>query len=229
MAGEAPAGAAVHAGGGEGGEAQLVLAGGDVFHNGLQGVKVGDLGDVVACLSQQSLVDDDAVALVAVADGAELSVRIIEHVLVGVQLIGNGGAGEIQAVVAPGVNSGLVANHEHGGGLTLVHLGGQGIVVGTGGSGDNLDRNTGLLGVHGGQLLQSLVRFGLEVQPVDGALCGRGFSGGFSRGLSGGCLGGGGGGGAAAGAQREHHDQCQKHCDGLFHFTFSPFVNNFLV
>ena len=175
----------------------------------------------MACLSQQGLVDDDAVALVAVADGAELAVSIVEHVLVGVQLIGHRGAGEIQAVVAPGVNSGLVANHEHGGGLALVHLGGQGLVVGAGGRGDDLDGDAGLLGVHGGQFLQSLVRFGFEVQPIDRTFGGGGFG---SRGLSGGCLGGGGGGGTAAGAQSKHHYQCQKHCDGLFHFSFSPFV-----
>ena len=65
---EAPVGAALHAGGGEGGEAQLVLAGGDVLGDGLQLVEGLDVVDGVAGLLEQGLVDDDAVGLDDVGD-----------------------------------------------------------------------------------------------------------------------------------------------------------------
>ena len=73
VAGEAPGGGAVQTGGGEGVEAQLGGAGVDVVGDGLQGLKVGDLVEGVAGLLQQSLVDDDAEGLVAVADGTAAS------------------------------------------------------------------------------------------------------------------------------------------------------------
>ena len=209
MAGEAPGGAAVHAGGGEGGEAQLVLAGGDVLDDSLQGLEVGDVLNGIAGLGQQSLVDDDAVALIAVTDGADLALGILQDVSVGVQLVEHIGAGQIVAELAPGVHSGGVAHDEHGGSLVLIHLGGQGVVVGAGSSGHDLDGHTGLLGVQASDLLQSLVGLGLEVQPVNtagslGALIGSGSL-------------------LAASDQTQNHDQGQHQSKKLFHTLIISF------
>ena len=228
MAGEAPGGAAVHACGGESGEAQLVLAGGDVFHNSLQGLEVGDLVDGVAGFSKQGLVDDDAVALVAIADGAELAVCVIEHVSVGAQLVSNGSAGQVQAVLAPGVHSGGVADNEQGGCVGLVHLGGEGLVVGAGSGGDDLYGNAGLFGVHLGDLLQSLVGFGLEVQPVDGACGGCALLSGSGALFCGGCALCGSCGFAAC-AQGEYHGKAENKCENLFHLLRSPYLMFFLI
>ena len=117
----------------------------------------------------QCLVGDDAVALVAVADGAELAVSVAEVVRIGGELLGNGGVLEVVAVLAPGVDSALIADDEHRGSGVLIHLSGQSLIVGAGGSRHDGDGNAGLLGVHGGDLLQSLVGLGLEVEPVNSA------------------------------------------------------------
>ncbi len=207
MAGEAPAGVVAHGRGGESIEAELGSAGVDVLGDLLEGVEVGDVGEGVAGLLQQILVDDDAVALIAVADGAELAVVVIEVVGVGAQLVGDVGAGQVVAVVAPGADGGLVADDEHRRGFGLVHLGGQGLVVGAGGGGQNGDGHAGLLGVHAGDLLQRGVSLGLEVQPVNAA---------------------GGGGIAvaaalcvirlvAAGDEGERHHKGKDQCKILFH------------
>ena len=58
---EAPVGGAIHAGGGEGGEAQLILPGGDVLGHLLQVGEGLDVVGGVACLLQQGLVVDQAV------------------------------------------------------------------------------------------------------------------------------------------------------------------------
>ena len=209
MAGEAPGGGAVHVAGGEGVEAQLVRAGVDILDHGLQGLKVGDLLHGVAGLRQQVGVHDDAVALIAVADGSQLAVLGVEVVGVGVQLIGDGGAGKVIAVVAPGANGGLVAHDKEGGGVGLVHGGGEGLVVGAGSSGLHGHRHAGLLGVHLGDGLQDLIRLGLEVQPKDTA-------GGF-------CAGSGAGGGvvAAAASQQSQAQAGRQHKSKRFlHHVF---------
>ena len=170
VAGEPPAGGTVHIGGGKGVEAQLRGAGVDVLHDGLQRFEVGDLVQLVAGLLEEVHIDDDAVALIAVADGAELAVLIIDVVGIGVQLVGDLGAGEIQAVVGPGVGAGLVAHDEQGGRVGLVHLSGQGLRIGAGSGGDHVHGDAGLLGVELRDLLKNFIGFGLEVQPVDGAI-----------------------------------------------------------
>jgi hypothetical protein len=73
MAGEAPAGGTVQTGGSEGVKAQLGSARMDIFHDGLEGGKVGDLGERVAGLLEQRGVDDDAVALVAITDRGDFT------------------------------------------------------------------------------------------------------------------------------------------------------------
>ena len=167
-------------------------------------------------LLQKSLVDDDAEALVAVADGVGEAVLIGEVEGVSGHLIPNVGVGEVVAVLAPSINGALVANLEHGGSLALVHLGGEGLLIGAGGGGDYLHGNAGLLGVGGGNLLPCLICLGLEVEVVNGALRAA-----CSGGLFCGSLGFFGGGVVrrlrAAGAQRKHHYQSQKQCNDLFH------------
>ena len=202
MAGEAPGGGRIHVGGGEGVEAELGSAGVDVLSDSLQALEVDQLVHAVAGSLDQVGVDDDAVALEAVADGDQAAVLIIEVVGVGVQLIGDGGVGQVHGELAPLLDAGLVADDEEGGRGGLVHLGGQGLAVGAGSGGDDLDGDTGLLGVHLGKALSGLVQFGLEVQPVDRA---------FISSV----------GGTADSSQSEDHDQGQNQCDDLFHFDFS--------
>ena len=170
MTGETPGGGGIHTGGSEGGEAQSVLVGGDGLSNFLQGGEILDVVSSEAGLLHQSGVDDDAVALIAVADGAQLAVLIIDVVSVGVQLVVDGGALQVQAVVGPVLGSSGVTHDEDGGSLFLVHLGGQGGVVLTGSGGNDLDLHTGLLGVQLGDLGQDFLGLGLEVQPVHGTL-----------------------------------------------------------
>ncbi len=221
VAGEAPGGGAVHVAGGEGVKAQLGGTGVDVLGHGLQAVKVGDLVHGVAGLLHQIGVDDDAVALVAVADGHQLAGLVIEVVGVGVQLVGNSGAGEVHGVVGPVLHAGLVADDEQGGGIGLIHLRVELLVVGAGGGGDHLDLHAGLLGVELGHVLEHLVGLGLEVEPVDGA-GGGGLavvgSGGIAVRGGGVGVGGVGVGGAAAvlaaaaGQQGQGHDGSQCQC-----------------
>ena len=228
MAGEAPGGGVVHVAGGEGVEAQLGGPGVDVLHHGLEGFKVLDVLHLVAGLLHQVGVDDDAVALVAVADGHQLAVLVIEVVGVGVQLVGDGGAGQVQGVVGPVAHAGLVAHVEDGGGLALAHLGVQGLAVGAGGGGDDLHRHAGLLGVHLGHVVEHLVGLRLEVEPVDAAL---GLGVVVLHGLAG--LGAGRavvGGGlaglvalAGASSQQHGHDHAEGHYEReefLTHFHF---------
>ena len=234
MAGEAPAGVRAHGRRGKRIESKLGSAGVDVFGSGLQSLEVLDVGDIIAGLGEQFLVDDAAVALVAVADGAELTILVIEVVSVGGQLVGDGRAGQIVAVVAPCGDSSLVADDEQRGHLALVHLSGQRLVVRAGSGGHDRDGNTGLLGVHGSDLLERFVRLRFEVQPVDGTgSCGSSLFGGFlggSRFFGLGLLGGSGRlgrlrgrlgvGGRCASHQTKRQNQRQEQCDKLFHYKF---------
>ena len=196
----------------------------DVVSDSLQGSEVLDLVDGVAGLLQQSLVDDDAVGLEAVADGLQLAGIVVEVELVGGQLTGDGGAGQIQSVLVPVLQAGLVADVVDGGSLGLGHLSGQGVGVGTGSGGDDLDGNAGGLGVELRQLLHGAVSLGLEVQVVDAALSGGGSglgSGCCLGGGSGGSLSGSGSGRTAAGSQAQNHNQSQQHSNQLFHYVSS--------
>ena len=190
---EAPVGGTVHAGGGEGGKAQLVLAGGDVLGNLLQVGKALDVVHGVAGLFQQALVDDDAVALDDVGDAQGL-VAVLEGVGVAGQLTGHGGAGQIVAVVLPVGQTHGAVDLEQGGRVALGHLAHQGGLVLAGSGGHDLNGNAGLLGVLGGQVLPVLILLGLEVQVVNLARSGR--SGALGRSS----LGSSGRGGLAAGS-----------------------------
>ena len=214
MAGEAPGGGVVHVAGGESVEAQGGGVGVDVLHHSLQGGEVLDLVHGVAGLLHQVGVDDDAVALVAVADGHQLAGLVIEVVGVGVQLVGDGGAGQVHGVVAPVSHAGGVADDEQGGRRVFIHLGGEGLLIGAGGGGDHLDGHTGLVGVGLGQVLGGLVQLGLEVQPVDPA--------GLAAGSSAAADISAGGSAAAAGQQGQGHGRAQgqgQDCFPFFHFV----------
>ena len=165
-------------------------------------------------------VHDDAVALIAVADGAELAVGVAQLIGVGVEFLGDRGVGQVEGIVAPLLDGVLVADDEEGRSRGLVHLAHEGLVVGTGSGGDDLDGHAGLLGVHLGDFLQHLVRLGLEVQPVDGAV--GGVARGLGRALSGLLLA------AAACEQREAENQRQNQCKcflhGFVHLLFKLYV-----
>ena len=151
-------------------------------------------------LLQQVGVDDDAVGLVAVADGAQLAVRGVHVVGVGVQFLGNGGVRQVGNVAGPLLQTGRVDDNEEGGGSGLAQLGRELLLVGAGGGGHDLDLDTGLLFVHLGDLLEGFVGFGLEVQPVDGTLAG-----------------------AAAGGKQAHNDcEHQRESEILLFHTVPP-------
>ena len=92
----------------------------------LQGIEVGDFVDGVASLLEQSLVDDDAECLVAVADRQGLAVFTLEVESIGGHLIHDGSAVERIAVVAVGVDGALIAALEQGRSGTLVKFGCEG-------------------------------------------------------------------------------------------------------
>ena len=123
-------------------------------------------------------VDDDAEGLVAVSGAQGFAVLAEQVELVGGHLVVKIGAGEVEAIFAPGVQAGFVAALEQGGGgIALAHLGGQGFGIGAGGGGDHLYLDTGVGGVRGGQGLPGFVGFGFEVEEVHLALLGRGDAG----------------------------------------------------
>ena len=205
MTGEAPAGGALQAGGAEGVKAQLGSAAVDVVGDLLQGLKVGDIGDLIAGLLQQSLVDDDAKGLIAVVDGHGLAVGILQVEVLGGHFLHDVGVIQRIAEIAIGVDGALVAHLEHGGRSGLVQLGGQHGVILAGGGGDDLDLHAGLLGVGLGQILPGLVGLGLEVQVIHGAL-----------GLRAAVCGG-----LGAGYQGQSHDSGQDQCKSFLHDQFS--------
>ena len=180
----------------------------------------------MASLLKQCLVNNDAERLIAVSDRQGLAVLTLEVKGIGGHLIHDGSAIERIAVVTIGVDGALISTLEQGRSGALVKLGCEG-------------------GVGSGKLLPCFVRFGLEVQVVDGAGSGLGRS--VLRGLVflrligrrvvlrligrrvvlrliggvvvSGLLGG------RAGDQSEDHDQCKKQCDDLFHVCSSIMFN----
>ena len=209
MTGEAPAGGALQTGGAEGVKAQLVGTGVDIISHLLQRLEVGDVGDLITGLLQQSLVDDDAIGLIAVADGHGLAVGILQVEVLSGHFLHDVGVIQRIAEIAIGVDGALIAHLEHGGRSGLVQLGGQHGVILAGGGGDDLDLHAGLLGVGLGQILPGLVGFGLEVQVVHGTL--RFVSIALVVVI---CL-------LAAGCQRQRHSKSQSQCKKLLHFHFS--------
>ena len=176
----------------------------NVLGHGLEAFKVGDLLKGVTGLFQQRLVDDDAKGLVAVAHGQRLAVGAVEVELIGGQLFVEVGILQVEQVIGPSVQTGLIAALEQRGGrVALVHFGGEGFGIGAGGRGFNRDGHAGLLGVGLGQRLPGGVGFGLEVEVVD---------------LAGGL--GGGGARNHGQAQRERKNQGQQFLHKIVHSFF---------
>ena len=113
----------------------------DIIGHLLQRLEVGDVGDLITGLLQQSLVDDDAIGLIAVADGHGLAVGILQVEVLGGHFLHDVGVIQRIAEIAIGVDGALIAHLEHGGRSGLVQLGGQHGVILAGGGGDDLDRN----------------------------------------------------------------------------------------
>ena len=222
VAGEAPGGAGIHIAGGERVKAEGGGVGVDVLGDGLETLKVLQLVHAVAGLLDQVGVDDDAVALEAVADGDQLAVLIVEVVGVGVQLVGDGGARQVEGIVAPVADGVGVADDVQRRGIALIHLGGQGLAVGAGSGGDDLDVDALLFLVQLGDLLERVVGLRLEVQPVDRAGLA---AGGGRRGALGAGAGRRGFGLAAAGNESQGHDHCENKCKNLFHDKSPHFID----
>ena len=202
---EAPVGAAVHTGGGESGEAQLVLACGDILGDLLQISKGLDVVGGVTSLLQQSGVGDQTIGLDNIGDTIDSTVLFQSEVVAG-QLAVHGGAAQVIAVILPVGKTHGAVHLEQGGGVGLGHVGHQGLLVSTGSGGHHGDGHTGLLGVSLGQILPILILFGLEVQVIHLA----GSSGVITGTL---CVVAS----AAAGDQRQRHHKSQDQCKKLFH------------
>ena len=230
---EAPVGRAIHTGRGEGGEAKLVLAGGNVLGNLLQVGKALDVVNGVAGLFQQGLIGDQAVALDNVADAQHL-VAVFQGVGVAGQIACDLGPAQVVAIVLPVGQADRAVDLEQGGRIALGHLAHQGGLILAGGGGHDGDGNTGLLGVLLGQILPGFVLLGLEVQVVDLAGC---ISGRLGRSGSGFSLGFGAGSGssrrgaaAAACQQTRSHSSCQSHRECLFCVhVFSSFSRKTMI
>ncbi len=229
VARKAPAAGRIHIAGRERVNAGLVRFRFDRLDKILQRFKILDVFER-AELIQQVEVDDNAVALVAVADRNKLAVLVIDIVRIGVQLGLDGGAGQIQRVIRPIARGGGIADNKQRRRRGFVHLGGQLLVIGAGRGGNHLDGNAGFRGVHFGNLLQHRIGFRLEVQPVyraGRAVGGRIAAVGSRRALRGGAGRGGAGRGAAAAAvgaaaqQGQSQDDAKCKCPKLFAHFFS--------
>ena len=209
---EAPVRAGIHAGGGEGAQhAQFVLPGLNVVSDGLQGREVVDLGSVLdngaiqrAVLGQQVLVVDQAVGLDDVGQTQHLTV-LLQGEVVALELLVDLGIAQVQAVVAPGLQTHRAVHLKQGRRFGLFDLGAQGVFIGAGGGGHNGHGHTGLLGVHLGQSFPLFSLLGLEVQIVNRA----------------------GSGGLGHGEDVHHakdHRSGNQHSQDLFHNWFHSFL-----
>ena len=150
----------------ERGESEFVFSGGDVFGNLLQGLEVGDVGNFIAGLFEESLVDDDAVGLGHISNAADGAVGALQSKGVVGEFLGDSGIGEIRAVFFPGFKTDRTVDLEQGGSIRLGDFRSQSLFVLAVGSGGDINLNAGFLGVLLGQFLPLCIRFGLEVQIV---------------------------------------------------------------
>ena len=214
MAGVSPGRGRIHCVGSECAEAEFFGTSGDVFCNSFESFEVGDFGNIVASFVKKSVVYDDAVAFIAITDGAEFAVFIIEHISIGVEFVCDCSAGEIKAIIAPGFNVSRVFDYEDGRSFALIHFSGKRFVISTGSSGFDFYFNTGFSGVFCCKFFKYFVRFGFEVEPVNGTGC-FGFAGfcgcfGIRRFFR----------GFAACCEGENHYESHEHCKKLFHLVF---------
>ena len=168
MAGESPAGAAVHIACAERIKAQFVGTAVDVFRNSFQAFEIGDLVHGMAGFLDQIRISDDAVALIAITDRDQLAVFIVQIVGICIQLVGDRRICQIHRVVSPVFYTGLIADNKQCRRRGLIHFGIQRLAVCTLSSRNDFDIDACRLFVIRCDLLQDLIRFRLEVQPVNG-------------------------------------------------------------
>ena len=174
---EAPIGAGIETGGSECAlNAELVLLGLDVISHGLQGIEIVDILDVLDLgaigsdvLVQQILVVNQAIGFHSVRNANDL-VPILEGDVLVDELLVRLSVRHVISVGLPVLIADRTVDLEQGRGFGLGDLGLQGLLVGAGSSGPDLDLDTGFLGVILGQLLPFVVGFRLEVQVIDLAL-----------------------------------------------------------
>ena len=167
VGGVAPAGGVIHAGGSEGTiDTEFVLAGLDVVGASLQLIEGVDVLGLVACLLEELLVVDDAVALLDPVDTQILTVGLQGKGVVD-ELAADLGVGQVGAVVLPVLKTGGAVDLEQRRSGALGHLGLELLLVGVGSGGHDLDLDALLLLVRLGDLLPLLVDLGLELEEVD--------------------------------------------------------------
>ena len=142
----------------------------DVLSNGLEAVEVFDFVHCVACSLNVIGVNNDAVALVAVADGNELAVSVFEVEVFGLELFCDSCVGEVESILVPILNALLVADYEQCRRIGLIHFSGKGLSVCTRSSGNDLNVYALSFLVLLSKALEGLVELGLEVQPVNRTL-----------------------------------------------------------
>ena len=166
MTGETPRGGTVETCCGESVETELFCTSMDIVCDLLKGSKVLDVGDLIACLLEQSLVYDDAECLVAVACCKQFAVFTVKVEIIGGHFLVEIGLGEVIAELAPSLDCACVTALEEGRRILLVHLCGEDIVVGAGCCGDDLNVDTGQFGILLCKCLPCGICFGLEVQVI---------------------------------------------------------------
>ena len=174
---ETPVRAGVKAGGGECTlDTELVLAGLHVVGNCLQGIEIIDfvhgsgLGSVEGeVLVEDVLVVDQAVGFHHVRHTDNLVAILESHILVG-ELLVHIRFGHVGGVLLPVLVTDRAVHLEQGRGLGLGNLRLQGLLIGAGCRGLDLDLNALLLGVFLGQGGPLISRLRLKVQVIDLAL-----------------------------------------------------------
>ena len=204
MSAEPPGGRAIKTCCGESIEAELFCASMDIIGNRLKRSEILDIGDLVTCGLKESLIYDDAECFIAITCCEQLTVFAVEVEIIGGHFLIEIGTGKIIAEFTPGLDCALVSALEEGGGIFLIHLCGKDFVVGSGCCGDNLNLDTGLLGIGLCKLLPCCICFGLEVQVIYAAF-------GLATAGKTDCHG------------EDKHD-CQNKCKILFHCYISLFL-----
>ena len=110
---------------------------------------------------------DDAVALDGQRHAHDLVLIPLEGQGRVRHLLGEVGVGQVGGVLLPVAVAHGAVEVEQRGRVGLGDLGLQGLLVGTGSGGDDLDGDTGLLRVGSRNVLEGLLRLGLEVEEVD--------------------------------------------------------------
>ena len=162
---ESPVRRSVHACGCKSGEAEVVLAGCNVFYDRLEAVKICDVIRRVACFFQKRLVVNDPVVLNHVGDARHL-VPIHQGEAVVCQFSRNIRTGQVVTVILPACQSDRSVHLEQRRGVCLCHLGFQRLLILAGSRRQHGHRHAGLVCISLRQLLPVLIRLRLKVQII---------------------------------------------------------------